>query len=205
MRLLIGIGNPGPKYRGTRHNAGFIALDYFGEKYGLRFEPGKGKFYFAKGQFAAVPFMLIKPTTYVNLTGEAVSALSEELNVMPEDIVVIHDDINLPAGMVKVKMSGSDGGHNGIHSIIYHLQTGDFPRIRIGIGSDFAKGDMAAYVLSRFESDEQTLMNDAFMRSSVLIKAFIADGMKGMLDINSRLARNSKKPKKTPNDGGIDG
>jgi PTH1 family peptidyl-tRNA hydrolase len=187
--LIVGIGNPGKRYENTRHNAGFMFLDYLSSELSLRFLPSKHDYYFAKGSLSEVPFALIKPVTYVNLSGNALEDALEDLDASIDDILVVHDEINLEPGTFKIKLKGSDGGHNGISSIIYSLGSGDFTRLRIGIGRDFAQGEMADFVLSRFEAVEMEAVRKTFETCFLLAKDFITSGTKGLLDSNSKLSK----------------
>jgi len=136
MQVIIGLGNPGSRYTDTWHNLGYISVDRFAQKHGLLFKAGKGKFYAASGFFNSKKILLIKPTTYMNLSGEAVSEVINYFEVGLEDILVIYDDINLPIGSIRMRKSGTAGGHNGIKSIIGSLDTLDFARLRIGFKTD---------------------------------------------------------------------
>ncbi len=146
----MGLGNPGPTYFNTYHNLGFLFLDFFAQKFNFNFIPGKGRYYIAKKN----RIILLKPTTFMNLSGEALIEFFErELYIESENIIVVHDDLDMPKFSVKLKFSGSSGGHRGIESIIYHLETEDFWRLKIGIG----KPDNTPprdYVLSEIPQDE---------------------------------------------------
>lgn len=189
MFVILGIGNPGTKYRFTRHNAGFLLLDYFAEKYRLDFRPGKGEYYFAEGQAENSEFVLIKPVTYVNNSGYAAVDVLEKYGVPAGNLLVVYDDINLPFGVFRVRASGGSGGHNGIASIIENTGTTDFPRIRIGIGSDFEYGEMADYVLSRFSKEEEPVLKAVFDNCITLIENFCLGGTKQLLDANSKIIK----------------
>ncbi|HZW39414.1 MAG TPA: aminoacyl-tRNA hydrolase [Ignavibacteriaceae bacterium] len=189
MRAVLGIGNPGNKYKNNRHNAGFILLDYYSQKKSLSFKASKGDYYSATGKLGNSEFILIKPVTYVNLSGEAASDVLKKYNVQPDDFLVIVDDINLPVGEFRLRATGGDGGHNGMNSIIYHLYTEKFPRLRIGIGSNFAKGNMADYVLDDFTPEEIKTMEPMFKDLIWLIDEFIQGGVKKLMDANSRLRK----------------
>jgi len=136
MQVIIGLGNPGSRYTDTWHNLGYISVDRFAQKHGLLFKAGKGKFYAASGFFNSKKILLVKPTTYMNLSGEAVSEVINYFETGLEDILVIYDDINLPLGTIRMRKSGTAGGHNGIKSIISSLDTLDFARLRIGFKTD---------------------------------------------------------------------
>lgn len=185
----MGIGNPGSRYSQTRHNSGFLLLDYYAQKNSLHFAASKNDYFFAEGKTAQSGFSLIKPTTYVNNSGIAALQALEEFNVPVSDFLVIADDINLETGKVRIRVGGGDGGHNGINSIIYHLNSDEFPRLRIGIGNNFGKGEMADYVLSPFSNEEFTTISTAFKEAELLIDQFILGGIKQMLDANSKLTK----------------
>ncbi|GJQ32806.1 MAG: peptidyl-tRNA hydrolase [Ignavibacteriaceae bacterium] len=200
MRIVVGLGNPGKKYENTRHNAGFMFLDRFAALNSIQFSPSKYNYYRAEGSLKGNPFVLIKPATYVNLSGNAVKELMSEYPVAPEDVLVVHDELNLPPGGYKIKLKGSDGGHNGIYSIIYTIENDNFPRIRIGIGNDFPAGAMADYVLSPFNRNETELLAKVFDNCTVLTNEFIASGVKGLLDANSKLSKQDQTQSINPGD-----
>ena len=188
MRLILGIGNPGKRYTFNRHNIGFMFLDYLAEKESLSFLPSKGDFYYAEGSLNSSEYNLIKPSTYVNNSGAAALQALQLNNVEVKDLLVIVDDINLNLGDFRVRVSGGDGGHNGISSIIYHLNSNQFPRIRIGIGDSFENGKMADYVLTNFSKEEIESLKKSFSLGIILTKEFIKGGIKQMLDANSKLS-----------------
>ncbi|MDR3610988.1 MAG: aminoacyl-tRNA hydrolase [Ignavibacteriaceae bacterium] len=187
MRLILGIGNPGNQYHATRHNCGFLVLDFFAQKHTLNFKPSKKNYNVAEGKTAQSGFPLIKPSTYVNNSGIAAVQAIEEYAVPITDFLVIADDVNLEIGKIRIRVNGTDGGHNGINSIIYHLNSDSFPRLRIGIGSNFGKGNMADYVLTPFPKDEFPIISNSFEKAVLLIEEFIAGGIKQMLDANSKI------------------
>jgi PTH1 family peptidyl-tRNA hydrolase len=189
VRIVFGIGNPGNRYSQTRHNSGFLLLDQYAQKNSLPFIASKNDYFFAEGKTAQSGFSLIKPTTYVNNSGIAALQAIEDFNIPITDFLVLADDLNLETGKVRIRVGGGDGGHNGINSIIYHLNSDDFPRLRIGIGNNFGKGEMADYVLSPFAKEEFTLISGAFNEAVMLIDEFIQGGIKQMLDTNSKLSK----------------
>lgn len=199
MRAVVGIGNPGKKYHFNRHNVGFLALDNFAAKHNLLFKPSKFDFYFSEGEVEGNPFILAKPTTYVNNSGIAVKDLINFFNIPVQDTLVVVDDINLDEFDFRLKKSGSDGGHNGLASIIYSLNTDAFPRLRIGIGSDFEKGNLADYVLSDFSEAELSRLNETFEHTSAIIRAFIAGGYYSCLSEYSRIKNQLKNNIKDSN------
>ncbi|MDR3667968.1 MAG: aminoacyl-tRNA hydrolase, partial [Ignavibacteriaceae bacterium] len=161
-------------------------LDLYAQKNSLHFTASKNDYFFAEGKTAQSGFSLIKPSTFVNNSGIAALQAITEYNTPVEDFLVIADDINLETGKVRIRIGGGDGGHNGINSIIYHLNSDEFPRLRIGIGNNFGKGEMADYVLSSFSNDEFTIISTAFNEAVQLIDQFIQGGIKQMLDANSK-------------------
>lgn len=187
MKAVLGIGNPGSRYNNTRHNIGFHILDRFADKHKLLFKESEYDYVYAGGELNTSPFFLIKPTTYVNLSGLAAVDLCDHYDIPPENLLVVVDDVNLNLGKLRVRKAGSDGGHNGLKSIIYHLVTDNFPRLRFGIGSDFEKGDMADFVLSKFDSDEKEEINPAINNSIELIEHFITGDFTTMLNHFSKL------------------
>ncbi len=193
MRAVVGIGNPGKKYQFNRHNVGFLTLDYFAEKYNLKFIPSRYDYYYSEGEVENKPFILAKPTTYVNNSGIAVKDLINLYNIPVEDVLVVVDDINLNEFDFRLKKSGSDGGHNGLASIIFHLNTDAFPRLRIGIGSNFEKGSLAEYVLSDFDENELKKLYESFTHTSALIRAFIVGGFNACLSEYSKIKNQLKE------------
>ena len=170
--IIAGLGNPGGKYVYTRHNAGFLALDYISQKYGFKINKIKFKSLYAKyGQS-----VFLKPQTYMNNSGESVSEAMRFYKIPPENILVISDDAGLPAGKLRIRKNGSDGGQKGLRSIINHLSTEGFPRIKIGVGEKpHADYDMADWVLSEFSKEEQQIMFETFAKVYECADMFIKD------------------------------
>ena len=185
MRVILGIGNPGSKYSGTRHNIGFDIIDHLAEKWKLEFSTSKKDYYFTGGNINASRFMLVKPSTYVNLSGIAAEQVIGEYEIGLEDLLIVCDDINLGLGKIRLRTSGGDGGHNGIVSLIYNLESDQFPRLRFGIGSDFENGLMSDYVLEKFSKDETELIEPQLKFTSEIIENFIIGGIKQMLEYYS--------------------
>ncbi len=192
MRLILGIGNPGNKYKYNRHNVGFILLDHLASLNSLTFTASAGDYYLAEGSLHGNDYQLIKPTTYVNNSGIAAKQALEKYGLDSSDLLVVHDDVNLPHSSIRVKAKGGDGGHNGLSSIIWHLISDDFARIRIGVGNEFEKGYMADYVLSDFSKDEMKTLTENFDTVQTLVNEFIIGGVNGLLDANSRLSNTNK-------------
>ncbi|WP_448379880.1 aminoacyl-tRNA hydrolase [Gloeomargarita sp.] len=150
-QLIVGLGNPGSKYAFTRHNVGFMAVDMLAEKWGITWQE-KSKFHGWVAQ--AQDIILLKPNTYMNHSGQAVQAMCHWCKILPRHVLVIYDDLDLPFGRLRLRKQGSAGGHNGMKSIIAHLGTQEFPRLRIGIGRPLV-GDSAHYVLEEFNSEQK--------------------------------------------------
>jgi|TARA_B100000614_G_scaffold214280_1_gene198247 PTH1 family peptidyl-tRNA hydrolase len=186
LKLVLGIGNPGIKYLKTRHNAGFIILDKIAEKLNLEFIPSKFDFYFARGQINNSEFILVKPTTFVNLSGRAAKNALEHCEVEPKDFLVVTDDINLDDGKIRIRRSGGDGGHNGLSSIIYELMTEDFPRLRYGVGKYEDKGNMADFVLSNYFDDSNEEQLEKLNFASEIVIKFLESSIEGALEYFSR-------------------
>ncbi len=161
--LVVGLGNPGAQYQGTRHNMGFLALDAIAETLGVRIDRARFKALVGEGMLAGNRVLFLKPQTYMNLSGESVREAAAFYHIEPENIVVIYDDICLPVGRMRVRGKGSDGGHNGIKSIISQLHSDAFPRIRIGVGErPNPEYDLADWVLSAFTPAEREVLKKAY-------------------------------------------
>ncbi|MGB6647961.1 MAG: aminoacyl-tRNA hydrolase, partial [Bacteroidota bacterium] len=160
--LVAGLGNPGTLHRETRHNVGFLVLDSLAEKLGTTFGPGKGDYFLAGGAVGDREVVLLRPLTYMNNSGRAVADLLEARPMPFEDLLVVLDDFALPLGTLRIRPGGSDGGHNGLASVIEHLQTDQFPRLRCGIGrEDMPPGDpKEEFVLSPFDPTERTALRE---------------------------------------------
>jgi PTH1 family peptidyl-tRNA hydrolase len=193
LRVIFGIGNPGIRCAFTRHNAGFLLLDYFAEKRLLNFKESTGDYFEAEGSISNQNFLLVKPVTYVNNSGIAAKQIFEKYNLSPEEFLIVCDDTNLKTFDIRIRLSGGDGGHNGLSSLIYHLFTEQFPRIRIGIGSNPQDKILSDYVLSEFSKAELDEYQNIFTKCSTLIEEFIIGGTKKMLEANSVLMRSGNQ------------
>ncbi len=160
MKIIVGLGNPTMQYNGTRHNIGFSVIDELAERHNIKLSEGKHKAIFGKGMIEGEKVILAMPQTYMNLSGEAVRALSDYYKTEPSDIIVVYDDINLDVGRLRIRKKGSAGGHNGMKNIIKHLGTEDFCRVRVGVGEKPKQMDLADYVLSRFKEEELPLIRE---------------------------------------------
>ena len=162
MYLIAGLGNPTREYDKTRHNVGFSVIDVLADKYNIDVSDRKHKALCGRGVIEGEKVLLLKPQTFMNLSGESIREAVDYYKIDPEDIIVIYDDISLDPGQLRIRLKGSAGGHNGIKNIIAHLGTQEFPRIKVGVGAKPPKMDLADYVLSRFGAEEQKLMDEAF-------------------------------------------
>jgi PTH1 family peptidyl-tRNA hydrolase len=191
LRLVVGLGNPGPKYANTRHNVGFLIVEKLAADAGEPFEHSKrwvaDVARFGQGNYLA------KPQTYMNLSGEAVAKIAHFHRIEPAEILVIYDDIALPLGRLRIRPKGSAGGHNGMKSIIQHLGTDQFPRLRVGIGNADLPGEMVDHVLGKFLNSERSELEKAVERA-VLATCHIRDH--GLQDAMTLF--NAAEEKKTP-------
>lgn len=160
MNIIVGLGNPGKKYENTRHNIGFIMVDYLADQYNIKINKIKHKALVGEGLIAGKKVLLVKPQTYMNLSGRCVREIIEYYKLETKDLMVVYDDIDIEAGKIRIRPKGSAGTHNGMRSIIYDLQSEEFPRIRIGVGVD-RRMDLADYVLSGFSKEEKDPMETA--------------------------------------------
>ena len=174
--LVVGLGNPEPKYDTTRHNAGFMAIDHIAQKTGCKVNQLKFKSLCGMCEIEGKKVMLIKPTTYMNSSGEAVREAAAFYKIPPEKTIIIFDDISLDVGKMRIRRKGSDGGHNGIKSIIYLTGSDQFPRIKVGVGNKPPRMDLADYVLGRFPREERGLMEDAFKEAAEAVEVMIQEG-----------------------------
>lgn len=175
--LIVGLGNPGPEYAKTRHNCGFRALDILAQKLGCKVDKGKFEGLYGQTTYEGHKLFLLKPLTYMNLSGRSVLQLSAYFNIPPQRIVVIFDDISLDIGRLRIRSNGSAGGHNGIKSIISQLGSQDFPRVKVGVGAkpnpDF---DLADWVLSAFSASEEKTLQAALDRAADAALCIVSQG-----------------------------
>ena len=191
MKLIVGLGNIGREYEGTRHNIGFMVADELAKRWGVSTWKNERNAMCAEYRMPEKVF-LIKPTTYMNLSGEAVGAFANFYNIAPEDIAVIQDDLDLPCGQLRVRRKGSAGGHNGIKSIQQHLGTGDFARFKIGIGHPARNVNaVIGHVLHRFGKEEQPLIDEAVKKMADALELWLKGDMEAVMQ-----EYNKKPPKK---------
>ncbi|MDO5696063.1 MAG: aminoacyl-tRNA hydrolase [Eubacteriales bacterium] len=176
MYIVAGLGNPGIKYVGTRHNVGYDCADVFARMHGATFTKEQFTAACATAHIAGEKIMLLKPLTFMNLSGRSIVQAMQYFKLTPDRLIVCYDDIDLPVGSIRVRMKGSAGGHNGIKSIIAALGTQDFPRVKIGVGAKPPGGDLIAHVLGRFPVEEGAAVDDAVERAADAVTALITNG-----------------------------
>ncbi len=187
MRLLVGLGNPGVQYQGSRHNIGFQVLDYLAGENSLSFSGSKWSAQVLKTMLWGESFLLVKPETYMNNSGLAVGMISTYYRVASEDIIVVHDDLDLDLARVKVVVNRGAGGHNGIASLISHLGNKNFARVRVGIGRPPGKMAVSDFVLGKFNSDERDVIMDRIPQICQDIRLIAEDGItRAMGEINKK-------------------
>lgn len=179
MKAIVGLGNPGAEYAGTRHNVGFEVIDELARRWGARLRPWKGVAGLAvvSGREA----VLVEPLTFMNLSGEAVSRAAAFYRIDPADVLVVVDEVQLPVGRLRLRRGGSAGGHNGLKSIVQHMGDG-FPRLRIGVGRGDPGWDLADHVLSRFTRDERSVADEAVARAADAAEMFIEQGVEAAMN-----------------------
>lgn len=167
MFIIAGLGNPDDRYQGTRHNVGFDVIDVIADKYNISVDTRKHRAYIGKGVVAGHKVILAKPQTYMNLSGESIRSLIDYYKADPEEeLLVVYDDVSLAVGQLRIRKKGSAGGHNGIKSIIAHLGTSVFPRIKVGVGEKPKGYDLADYVLGRFGAAEREPMEEGYREAA---------------------------------------
>jgi peptidyl-tRNA hydrolase, PTH1 family len=190
MFFVIGLGNPESRYSETRHNIGFDVADAIAGKLHVSFKPGHGEYLIASGSVADTSVAIVKPLTYMNESGLAVQELQEHFGATPDKMLVVCDDFQLPLGQLRLRLRGSDGGHNGLYSIIYHLQSDEFARLRCGIGSDSMPREkhlLADFVLERFTRDERLIVGTMIGKAVDACLLAVTDGMsKSMNEFNKK-------------------
>ncbi len=179
MKLVIGLGNPGSKYRATRHNVGFWVIDEIARRWEVSdgWRERSEALYVKKGREA----ILAKPLTFMNNSGFAMSGLAQYFQIEPADMLVIVDEAALPLGRLRARRAGSAGGHNGLKSIIEQIGTSEFPRLRLGVGRGDARRDLADHVLSKFEPDERATIEAATLRAADAAEMFISEGIERVM------------------------
>jgi len=177
MYIIAGLGNPTREYDRTRHNVGFSVVDALAYKYGIDMQEKRHRALCGKGVIEGQKVLLLKPQTFMNLSGESIWAAVDFYKISAKELIVIYDDISLPPGQLRIRLKGSAGGHNGIKNIITHLKSQEFPRIKVGVGEKPPHMDLKDYVLSRFSQGEQELMDEAFKEAADAAVMMMTTGM----------------------------
>ncbi|MBQ7793374.1 MAG: aminoacyl-tRNA hydrolase [Clostridia bacterium] len=175
MYIIAGLGNPGREYEMTRHNIGFHFIDYFADKYKVKVSKLKYKGLWGEANIGGEKVLLIKPQTYMNLSGECIGEFCSFFKIPPQNVIIISDDVSLNCGNIRIRTKGSAGGHNGLKSIIQHLSSDEFMRVKIGVGSCEDKGiELADYVLGRFSKSEIPVLEDSIIRAAAACELIIS-------------------------------
>ena len=184
MRLIVGLGNPGKEYRETRHNVGFMVADEIAKRHGLTLAmaPSQVPDAFLAKKYGPEPWLVAKPLTFMNRSGDAVAALSHYYDIAPADLLVVVDEVALPFGRLRARARGSAGGHNGLKSVIERLGTTEFPRLRLGVGRGDTRRDLADHVLSKFEADERAALEEFITRAADAAEMFAAAGIEKVMN-----------------------
>ncbi len=177
LYIIVGLGNPGLKHAGTRHNMGFITLDVLADKAGIKVKKLKHKALTGEGCISGADVLLVKPQTFMNDSGESVREVTEWYKLPLDRLILIHDDIDIGPGRIRVRSGGSAGTHNGMRSVIYHLQDDRFPRVRIGIGKPPEGWDLVDFVLGRIRSEEADALKQAVVKAVEAVETIIAEGV----------------------------
>ena len=176
--IIVFMGNPGPKYNGTRHNVGFMAADVLAKDMGVRIDRLRFKAYTGQGELGGSKVFLMKPQTYMNLSGESVQPAAAFYKIPPERILVVGDDVSMPVGKLRIRAKGSAGGHNGLKSIISRLGTDEFPRLKIGVGApENTEYDLADWVLGTFQNQDAEKIREVISRGVKAVESVVAEGI----------------------------
>ena len=193
MKLIVGLGNPGREYRDTRHNVGFMVVDEIARRHALDWgmAPSQVPDAFVVKKFGADSLLLAKPLTFMNRSGDAVSGLARYYDVVPQDLLVVYDDVDLPFARLRARARGSAGTHNGMRSIVERLGTTEFPRLRLGVGRGDTRRDLADHVLSKFEPDERAGLEAFIARAADAAEMFAADDIATVMNTYNAEAADS--------------
>ena len=183
MKLIVGLGNPGTEYRETRHNVGFMVADALFARWRVA-DQWREKFESlqVKTTVGEAPIILAKPLTFMNLSGQAVQAMAAFYKIEPADLFIVTDDVALPLGRLRARREGGAGGHNGLRSVIQHLGTQAFPRMRVGVGRGNGDRDLADHVLGRFDASERDTVSAAVLRAADATEMFVSDGIERVMN-----------------------
>jgi PTH1 family peptidyl-tRNA hydrolase len=183
MILIVGLGNPGSQYEKTRHNIGFRVIDKLSELHNIPLNQKKHKAILGSGYIEGQKVILAQPQTYMNNSGESVREIADFFKIDPEDVLVVFDDISLAVGQLRLRKKGSAGGHNGIKSIISHLNSQDFPRVKVGVGEKPAGWDLADHVLAPFPKNEAEQVENAIKDAAAAVKMILTDSMESAMNV----------------------
>ncbi len=182
MKLILGLGNPGAEYKGTRHNVGFEVIEELADRHGIAVRKRSLRSVMGDGIIESEKVILARPMTYMNLSGEAAAGICGMYKIAPEDVIVVVDDVALPVGKLRLRLKGSTGGHNGLTSIERHLQTREYPRIRIGVGVA-QNGQMVGHVLGKFKPAEREAVAEAIDRAADAVEAALREGFEKAMNL----------------------
>ena len=197
MYIIAGLGNPGAEYSNTRHNAGFMAIDEIAKKAGISVTEKKHKALIGKGLFAGQKVVLVKPQTYMNLSGESIRAVTDYYKVDPvNELIVLSDDIDLDVGYIRIRPKGSAGGHNGLKNIIAQLGTQDFTRVRIGVGAKKEGRDLVSHVLGKIDKSDAEDFDEAILSTVSAVETIMTEGCEAAMN---RFNKKKSDPKKEQN------
>ncbi len=182
-RLIAGLGNPGRKYEKTRHNIGFMVADEIAGAFSIPVEKKKYDTVFGRGMIKGVDTVIVKPMAYMNRSGSPVQRIAHFFKILSEDMLVVHDDIDLALGRIKIKEKGGHGGHNGVKSLMDAFGGGDFIRIRIGIGRSEAGKDVTGHVLGKFDKNESDILNESILRARDAVVTILTKGVKDGMNL----------------------
>lgn len=179
--MIVGLGNPGPEYAGTRHNVGFDVVAVLGERHKIKLDKGRQRAMVGVGRIRGVPVALVKPLTFMNLSGQSVAPLAKGWGIAPNKILVVADDMDLPLGQVRFRAKGGSGGHNGHKSLAQHLGTSEYPRLRLGVGRP--GDDTIEHVLSKFKPEERVDAQESIAKAADACEEMLVEGLEGRRDL----------------------
>jgi len=195
MKLVVGLGNPGPEYRETRHNVGFLVIDALTTRWRVSGEwREKFEALHIKTTIGDEPVIVAKPLTFMNLSGQAIAGLAGFYKIDPPDVFVVTDDVALPLGRLRARREGGAGGHNGLKSVIQHLGTQAFPRVRVGVGRGDERRDLADHVLGRFEAGEREIVSAAVLRAADATETYLRDGIERAMSVFNAAEKQDPDP-----------
>ena len=187
--LIVGLGNPEPKYKNTRHNVGFEVVNLLGNLHGLTIKKAKYKALTGQGMILGRYALLAKPQTFMNLSGVSVASILHGFKLIPSEMMVVFDDVNLPLGDVRMRLKGSAGGHKGMISIMEHIGTDEFVRIRVGIGAKPQGWDLADYVLGRFNEEETAIIRGGIQKAAQAVESMLEHGQQTAMNMTNQRAK----------------